>query len=301
MAVGFGEAGRNAISFLISRTNNIHASRRTGHAWSCVGQHLKQGNLQMNLQGKTIVITGASSGIGGEVARLARFNGARVIGVDRNDPMITLDGFVKMDLSDPAAIDTAISHLPAQIDGLVNAAGVPGTVDRDVVSKVNFLGLRHLTEALVPRMPKGASIVNFASILGAEWPHRVALHKELVATTSFAEGLAWLAGHPVPQETCYQYFKEALIVWTMKRGHELFLSHDVRMNSVAPGPVFTPILGDFVTMLGQERVQRDAGLMKRPALADEIAGPVVFLCSDEARWVVGANLPIDGGVAAAGV
>ena len=252
----------------------------------------------MNLQGKTIVITGSSSGIGGEVARLARFNGARVIGVDRNDPMITLDGFVKIDLSDPAAIDAAISSLPGQIDGLVNAAGVPGTVDRDLVAKVNYLGLRHLTEALVPRMPKGASIVNFASILGAEWPARAELHKQLAATGSFADGHAWLAQNPVPQETCYQYFKDALIVWTMKRSFDLFMKHDIRMNSVAPGPVFTPILGDFVTMLGQERVERDAGLMKRPALADEIAGPVVFLCSDDARWIVGANLPIDGGIAA---
>jgi NAD(P)-dependent dehydrogenase (short-subunit alcohol dehydrogenase family) len=253
----------------------------------------------MKLHGKTIVITGSSSGIGGEVARLARFHGARVIGVDRNDPMLTLDGFIKMDLGDPAAIDAAISHLPAQIDGLVNAAGVPGTVDRDVVAKVNYLGLRRLTEALVPRMPKGASVVNITSILGAEWPHRLDLHKQLAATTSFAAGKAWLDAHPVPQETCYQYFKEALIVWTKKRSGSLFMQHDIRMNSVAPGPVFTPILGDFVSMLGQERVERDSALMKRPALADEIAGPIVFLLSDDARWVVGANLPIDGGIEAA--
>ncbi len=105
-------------------------------------------------------------------------------------------------------------------------------------------------------------------------------------------------GTSVPQETCYQYFKEALIVWTMMRGHTLFMERDIRMNSVAPGPVFTPILGDFVTMLGQERVQADAHRMKRPALADEIAGPVLFLCSEDARWVSGINLPIDGGLAA---
>lgn len=253
----------------------------------------------MKLHGKTIVITGSSSGIGGEVARLARFHGARVIGVDRNDPMLTLDGFVKMDLGDPLAIDQAISHLPAQIDGLVNAAGVPGTVDRDVVARVNYLGLRHLTEALVPRMPKGASVVNITSILGAEWPHRLDLHKQLSATGSFSAGKAWLDANPPPQETCYQYFKEALIVWTKKRSGSLFMQHDIRMNSVAPGPVFTPILGDFVSMLGQERVERDSALMKRPALADEIAGPIVFLLSDDARWVVGANLPIDGGIEAA--
>ncbi|MGE8104614.1 SDR family oxidoreductase [Allorhizobium sp. NPDC080224] len=51
-------------------------------------------------------------------------------------------------------------------------------------------------------------------------------------------------------------------------------------------------------MLGQERVQANAHWMKRPALADEIAGLVLFLCSEDARWVNGVDLPIDGGLAA---
>lgn len=252
----------------------------------------------MNLSNKTIVVTGASSGIGAEVVRLARFHGARVIGVDRNDPLLSLDGFVKADLSNPEAIDHAVQALPERFDALVNAAGVPGTVDRDVVGRVNYLGLRHLCEAVVDRMPAGGSIVNFASILGAEWPARVDAHKELAATSGFAAGLEWLAANPVPQETCYQFFKEALIVWTFRRSNELFMRRDLRMNCVAPGPVFTPILGDFVTMLGEQRVQADAGRMKRPAFADEIAPAVLFLCSDAARWINGINLPIDGGLAA---
>ena len=74
------------------------------------------------------------------------------------------------------------------------------------------------------------------------------------------------------------------------------MQHDIRMNAVAPGPVFTPILGEFVQMLGEERVQADAAHMKRPAFADEIAPPVLFLCSDAARWVTGINLPVDGGI-----
>lgn len=94
----------------------------------------------MNLSGKTIVVTGASSGIGGEGARLARFSGARVIGVDRNDPLITLDGFVKADLGGPTSIDAAIAALPEEFDGPVNAAGVPGTAPRDLVGRVNYLG-----------------------------------------------------------------------------------------------------------------------------------------------------------------
>jgi NAD(P)-dependent dehydrogenase (short-subunit alcohol dehydrogenase family) len=251
----------------------------------------------MNLNGKTVVVTGASSGIGGEVARLARFSGARVIGLDRNDPLITLDGFVKVDLGDPASIDRAISALPARFDGLVNAAGVPGTAPVDLVAKINYLGLRHLTEGVVGRLNPGGSIVNFASVLGAEWLQRLELHKALATTGGFAEGQTWLAANPVPQATCYQYFKEALIVWTFAQAQPWFLRHDVRMNCVAPGPVFTPILGDFVTMLGEERVANDAPRMKRPGFGDEIAPPVTFLLSDAARWINGVNLPIDGGLA----
>jgi NAD(P)-dependent dehydrogenase (short-subunit alcohol dehydrogenase family) len=250
----------------------------------------------MTLYGKTIVITGASSGIGAETARLARFQGAHVIGLDRNDPMITLDGFIKIDMGDTASIDAAVAALPKRVDALINAAGVSGLADKDLVARVNYLGLRHLTEGLVPNLAKGGAVVNIASILGAEWPKRLDAHKALAATKTWAEGAAWLAKNPVPQETCYQFFKEALIVWSKKRGYDLFMQNDIRMNSVAPGPVFTPILGEFVQMLGEERVAADAAKIKRPAIADEIAPPILFLCSDAARWVTGINLPIDGGI-----
>ncbi|MDM0041142.1 coniferyl-alcohol dehydrogenase [Variovorax sp. J22G21] len=251
----------------------------------------------MSFHGKTIVITGSSSGIGAETARLLRQQGARVIGVDRNDPMITLDGFVRADLSEPSAIDAAVAQLPDRIDALCNIAGVPGTANADLVARVNYLGLRHLCQRVLERLPEGGAIVNIASILGAEWPLRLAQHKALAETANFEDGLAWLAGQPVPQETCYQYFKEALIVWTVTQSQKWFLEKGVRMNCVAPGPVFTPILGDFVAMLGQERVQKDAHRMKRPALADEIAPVVAFLCSDASRWISGVNLPVDGGLA----
>lgn len=251
----------------------------------------------MSLQGKTIVITGTSSGIGAEVARLARFQGARVIGMDRNDPSLTLDGFVKADLGSTAAIDAAVAQLPKHIDGFCNIAGVPGTADGDLVARVNYLGLRYLTEAVLSRIPRGGSIVNVASILGAEWPLRLDLHKELAATKGFDAGAHWLRDHPVPHANCYQYFKEALIVWNATQSQEWFLGKGVRMNCVAPGPVFTPILGDFVSMLGEERVQKDAHRMLRPAFADEVAAVIAWLCSDAARWVSGTNIPVDGGLA----
>ncbi len=251
----------------------------------------------MALHNKTIVVTGCCSGIGADFAKLARQQGARVIGVDRNAPTLSLDGFIQVDLGDQAAIDAAVAQLPAQVDALANIAGVPGTAPAELVGRVNYLGLRHFTQRVLDRMPEVGSIVHIASILGAQWPERLEQHRTLGATTSFEAGAQWLASHPVPQETCYQYFKEALIVWSATQSQKIFMERGVRMNCVAPGPVFTPILGDFVQMLGQERVEKDAHRMKRPAFSDEVAPVIAFLCSDAARWVSGINLPVDGGLA----
>ncbi|MBI6911380.1 coniferyl-alcohol dehydrogenase [Pseudomonas sp. SIMBA_059] len=252
----------------------------------------------MHLYNKTLIVTGVASGIGAEVARLARFQGATVLGVDRHEPQLTLAGFFHADLSDPASIDALVARLPTRVDALCNIAGVPGTAPVQTVAEVNYLGLRHLTQALLPRMSAGGSIVNVASVLGAQWPQRLALHKALAATESFRAGQQWLAANPVQQDTCYQYFKEALIVWSAQQSQAWFRDHAVRINCVAPGPVFTPILGDFVSMLGPERVAEDSQRMTRPALADEVASVIAFLCSDAARWVNGVNLPVDGGLAA---
>ncbi|MCJ8206731.1 coniferyl-alcohol dehydrogenase [Pseudomonas sp. RGM2987] len=251
----------------------------------------------MKLTNKKIVVTGVSSGIGAETARALRARGAIVIGMDRNEPSLSLDGFIQADLSHPEAIDEAVRQLPEHIDGLCNIAGVPGTADPRLVAYVNYLGLRHLCAATLPRINEGGSIVNVTSILGAQWPQRLDLHKELARIEGFFQGQAWLAQHPVPPESCYQYFKEALIVWTYLQAQPWFMETSVRMNSVAPGPVFTPILGDFVSMLGQERVDADAHRMKRPAYADEVAVAIAFLCADESRWINGINLPVDGGLA----
>ncbi len=251
----------------------------------------------MKLTNKTIVVTGVSSGIGAETARTLRAHGATVIGVDRNEPSLTLDAFVQADLSHPDAIDATVQQLPAQVDGLCNIAGVPGTAEPQLVARVNYLGLRHLCAALLPRIRAGGAIVNVSSVLGAEWPQRLALHRTLGTVEGFAAGEAWLNEHPVPAATCYQYFKEALIVWTQMQAQPWFMGTSVRMNCVAPGPVFTPILNEFVTMLGAERAQADAHRMKRPAYADEIAPVIAFLCADESRWINGVNIPVDGGLA----
>ena len=251
----------------------------------------------MKLTNKTIVVTGVSSGIGAETARTLRAHGATVIGVDRNEPSLSLDAFVQADLSHPDAIDAAVQQLPEQLDGLCNIAGVPGTADPQLLARVNYLGLRHLSAALLPRIRAGGAIVNVSSVLGAEWPQRLELHRALGLACGFAAGEAWLRDNPVADQTCYQYFKEALIVWTQIQAQPWFMGTSVRMNCVAPGPVFTPILNEFVTMLGAERAQTDAHRIKRPAYADEIAPVIAFLCADESRWINGVNIAVDGGLA----
>jgi len=250
----------------------------------------------MKLQNKTIVITGVSSGIGAETTRKVRAHGARVIGVDIKDPMLTVDQFIKADLGEEASIDELIEALPDGVDGLCNIAGVPGTAPLELVANINYLGLRDLTQKLLPKMTSGGSIVNVSSILGHFWPERLEVHKTLAQIYSFKDGAAWLKANPVDHKTCYQYFKEALIVWTAQNALPTLKAHNIRMNTVAPGPVFTPILGDFVTMLG-EQAEADKDRMIRPALADEVADVISFMCADESRWISGANIPVDGGFA----
>lgn len=251
----------------------------------------------MDLFQQTIVVTGCSSGIGAETARQLRARGAQVIGLDRQPPALSIAQYIEVDLSRPESIEAALLQLPAQFDHLCNVAGVPGTAPVDTVARVNYLGLRHLTERAIDRLRPGGSVVNVASILGYRWPERLALHKALAEVQGFQAGLDWLADHPVPQAQGYEYFKEALIVWSTLQSQRWFLGKGVRMNCVAPGPVLTPILGDFATMLGEARVAADAHRIKRPALADEVAAVIAFLCSDAARWVSGINLPVDGGMA----
>lgn len=185
----------------------------------------------MKLDNKIILVTGVSSGIGAALQACCAATVPRGIGVDLKAPHMTLDGFVQGDLSSTESIDRLLPQLPARIVSLCNIAGVPGTANPQLLAQVNYLGLRHLSSALLPRITAGGSIVNIASILGAEWPQRLDLHKALASIEDFAAAQAWLAEHPVPGETCYQDFKEALIVWNYVQAQPWFLEHSVRMTA----------------------------------------------------------------------
>jgi NAD(P)-dependent dehydrogenase (short-subunit alcohol dehydrogenase family) len=246
----------------------------------------------------TVAITGAASGIGAQTARLLMALDVEVIALDRRPPDFQVTRFIPIDLADPASIDTAVDQLPDALSGLCNVAGVPGTAGAATVARVNYLGLRRLTEAVLPKMGQAGSIVNVASTAGQNWDVRRALHVELAATADFEQGLNWLAQHSIPDASAYAYFKEALIVWTMARATPLRSATGVRMNCVSPGPTDTPILKDFRESLGAANVDdaiRRAGGVGTP---EAIAPAILFLLQPESGWINGVNLPVDGGLVA---
>lgn len=246
----------------------------------------------------TLVVTGAASGIGAASAQRLMRDGWKIVAVDLNEPAYAVEQFIRADMGDASSIDAAVAQMPATLHGLCNIAGLPGNRGVERTLRVNFLGLRHLTDRVVPRLQPGSAIVNLASVAGNQWRDRWDLHREWAQTPDFAQGLQWLSSHPVSEEAVYNYSKEAVIVWTLLRAGELHRHHGVRMNCVSPGPVDTPILEDFRNTLGRERVAHGIELMGRPGRPDDIAPVVRFLCHPDSGWIAGENIRVDGSLTA---
>jgi len=247
------------------------------------------------LEGKTVIVTGSASGIGFETARLIKRLGGDVIGVDLTKRLDHVDEFYRADLSDKATIEALVEVLPDGANGLANIAGLPPTAPAEKVIKVNLVGLKHFTELMVPKLADGASIVNLASLAGFGWPQAVDQIKAS-EDLDFDEVDDFMQRHGVTNEGGRSYFfsKEALVVWTMKN-RWTWRDRGIRMNSVSPGPVETPILKDFLETLG-ERAEEDMKVMDRPGRPEDIAPVVAFLLSDMTSWIRGTNIPTDGGM-----
>ncbi len=247
------------------------------------------------LAGKTLIVTGAASGIGAASAAHLAALGARVLAVDRQQPAQPVGEFFQADLADPASIERLVAALPAGAHGLANIAGLPPTRPAEDVLAVNLVGLKALTTRLVPRLADGASIVNLASLAGLGWPQPEAKAAiDASATLDFAGIAAFCKAHDIVGARSYFFSKEALIVWTMQN-RWTWRARGIRMNAISPGPVQTPILPDFLQTLGA-RAEEDMRTMDRPGRPEDIAPVVAFLLSDASAWIRGANLPVDGGM-----
>ncbi|MCK6395629.1 SDR family NAD(P)-dependent oxidoreductase [Zoogloea sp.] len=251
------------------------------------------------LSGKTAVITGGSSGLGLAITRRMAEEGAAVVILDRDtqgqavaDAICSTGGkalFVQGDVTDEARVCEAMritaTHFGG-IDILVNNAGIEGEntpTDRLSLAEWNrvmavdvtavFLCSKHAIPHL--RTAGGGAIINISSIYGI------------------------VGGGDIPP---YHAAKGAVRTMT-KNDALLYASERIRVNSIHPGFVFTPLVDRYVHDNG---LAHDAAKAHLDALhplggtgtPDDIAWGAVYLASDEARWVTGAELVIDGGYTA---
>jgi len=252
------------------------------------------------LFGKTLLITGVSSGIGARTAELAGQLGAEVIGVDVREPSVPFASFIKGDISSKTGIDDIVAQLPKRFDALCNVAGLSGTTGAASTLSVNFYGLRALSEAVAPKLREGGAIVNVASIAGFGWRANQNRALSMINIEGFPDVAKLVADHSVQDGESYPVSKELLLLWTFRAAHlDRFKSRGIRVNAVSPGPVETPILKQFRAVLGDQRVDSDIDAVGRAGTPSDIAPVILFLCSDGARWVNGANIAADGGLEAA--
>jgi NAD(P)-dependent dehydrogenase (short-subunit alcohol dehydrogenase family) len=253
-------------------------------------------------EGKHVVVAGGGgSGMGAAAVRLVRRAGGEVTVLDLREPPDGA-GFMRVDLGDPAAIDDALDAIGDRVDALFNCQGIAGssagTTSSDVM-RVNFLGVRHLTDRVLPLMPPGGAVVSIASVGGLGWERRREAIDELLAADDFAAGLAWveaqrdgLLEQAFPR--AYAFSKQALIVWTMRRAVTA-IERGVRINCSSPGSARTAMAADFPED-GVRFISRPIG---RDSTPEEQAWPIVFLNSEAASYINGTNLIVDGGNAAA--
>jgi NAD(P)-dependent dehydrogenase (short-subunit alcohol dehydrogenase family) len=253
----------------------------------------------LSFDGKRVIVAGGGgTGMGASAAQFVARLGGEVHVLDLREPTADVASFVQTDLGDPSSIADAVQGLGGPIDALFNCQGIsgtaPGTTSADVM-RVNFLGVRELTEAVLPRIPRGGAVASISSTGGLAWRERLADVLDLLETEGFEEGLAWVErqargflGEVFP--TSYAFSKEAVIIYTMQRCVTSIVD-GVRINCTSPGATGTSMSPDFPA----ERVAVMEQPSGRKATPDEQALPLVWLASDAAGYVNGANIVVDGG------
>ncbi len=243
----------------------------------------------MRLTGKTILITAAGQGIGRASAIACAAEGATVIATDRDESL--LQGLEMerhpLDVTNPAAIHALRDRLP-RLDGLFNCAGfvAHGSVldvtdrDWDFSFDLNVKSMLHTCRAFVPGMLDQAQQTGTASILN------------MASVASSIKGFV--------NRAAYGATKAAVIGLTKAIAAD-FVKTGLRCNALCPGTVDTPSLrGRIAAAADPVQAEKDfiaRQPMGRLATTDDITPLVVFLLSDESRFVSGQACLVDGGIA----
>jgi NAD(P)-dependent dehydrogenase (short-subunit alcohol dehydrogenase family) len=245
-------------------------------------------------QGKTVVVTGAASGIGRAAARRFGAEGASVFCIDRNEEGLTatvtdigdaggLALAAACDISDPTSVTTTIALAVEHhggIDVLANVAGIGGfrrtmevTIEEwNRVIAVNLTGTFLMCQAALPHILKAkGAIINTASVAG-------------------------MKSHPYSAAYCAS--KGGVVMLTKALAAE-YGRKDVRINCVCPGGIDTPMLAQFKLPQGvNEAVLMRMMPLGRHGMAEEVAGTMAFLASSDASYMNGTILVVDGGMTA---
>jgi 2-keto-3-deoxy-L-fuconate dehydrogenase len=237
------------------------------------------------LSGKTCLVTAAGQGIGHAIAAAFLREGAEVIAVDlKEDGLQRLSGArtVCMDATDAVAVADLAPRFP-HVSVLVNCVGyvASGTIletslellQRSFV--INVQSMHLLISAFLPAMRKRreGSIINIASVVSSEMG--------------------------VPERYAYGTTKAAVIGLTKSVARD-YVAEGVRCNAISPGTVDTPSLHERIAAKGDIEKARAAFVARQPmgrlGNPEEVAEIAVLLASDEARFMTGSNIIIDGGM-----
>ncbi len=248
----------------------------------------------LQYQGKRCVVTGAASGMGAATAALLVDLGAEVIGLDVQDVGGPVAQALHCDLGDPTSIDATVAALPGPVDHLFNCAGLPTNAPAQTIMRVNFVGHRHLTEALLPAMTKGSSVAFISSAAGMSWQQNWETLRGLCETDGFDAAIAWCEAHDdLIGPNGYGVSKEAICAYVAWRGYQVAAT--TRVNAILPGPTDTPMMPSFVEMMGEDFFNKFPKPVGQNSTPEEQAWAIVMLNSPRSSYVAATNVFTDGG------